>query len=344
MDIGTMAGLLCVRRLWKSCLQLLTSASYEKLPDSPRPFASVYSIAGYSTSYRFLTYAPTGKPTNPIRQTSKDNMQTFTLPPPEPISPSSLPSRARISQFLILPSHQHHSHGSHLYAAMTNTFLASPTCTEITVEDPSEAFDDLRDYCDYTRLLANGTLGQIKLSTNIDPKLTAKKIGVRVPTSKLLDVPLLESLRKKNKLAPRQFHRLVEMHLLSQIAPHARQAGTARLTQRGRTSDQDDRTFYYWRLLVKQRVYKKNKDVLMQLEHLDRIDKVEQTVGEVIGDYERLLRGMVEKAMKGDDGIEGQASRNGEKRERGKRKLVVEDDEDEDVGGGEHGRKRNRET
>ena len=95
---------------------------------------------------------------------------------------------------------------------------------------------------------------------------------------------------------------------------------------------------------MKQRVYKKNKDVLMQLEHLDRIDKVEQTVGEVIGDYERLLRGMVEKAMKGDDGIEGQASRNGEKRERGKRKLVVEDDEDEDVGGGEHGRKRNRET
>ncbi|KAG6999380.1 histone acetyltransferase type B catalytic subunit [Physcia stellaris] len=317
---------------------------YEKLPDSPHPFASVYSIAGYSTSYRFLTYAPTGKPTNPIRQTSKDNMQTFTLPPPEPISPSSLPSRARISQFLILPSHQHHSHGSHLYAAMTNTFLASPTCTEITVEDPSEAFDDLRDYCDYTRLLANGTLGQIKLSTNIDPKLTAKKIGVRVPTSKLLDVPLLESLRRKNKLAPRQFHRLVEMHLLSQIAPHARQAGTARLTQRGRTSDQDDRTFYYWRLLVKQRVYKKNKDVLMQLEHLDRIDKVEQTVGEVIGDYERLLRGMVEKAMKGDDGVEGQASKNGEKRERGKRKLVVEDDEDEDVGGGEPGRKRNRET
>ena len=343
MDIGTVAGLLCVRRLWESCLQLLTSASYEKLPDSPHPFASVYSIAGYSTSYRFLTYAPTGKPTNPIRQASKDKMQTFTLPPPEPISPSSLPSRARISQFLILPSHQHHSHGSHLYAAMTNTFLASPTCTEITVEDPSEAFDDLRDYCDYTRILANGTLGQIKLSTNIDPKLTAKKIGVRVPTSKLLDVPLLESLRKKNKLAPRQFHRLVEMHLLSQIAPHARQAGTARLTQRGRTSDQDDRTFYYWRLLVKQRVYKKNKDVLMQLEHLDRIDKVEQTVGEVIGDYERLLRGMVEKAMKGD-GIEGQASKNGEKRERGKRKLVVEDDEDEDVGGGERGRKRNRET
>ena len=273
-------------------------------------------------------------------------MQTFTLPPSEPIPVSSLPSRARISQFLILPPHQHHSHGSRLYAAMTKTFLASPTCLEITVEDPSEAFDDLRDYCDYTNLFANGTLGQITLSTNLDPKLTVKKRGVRVPTSKILDTALLESLRKKNKLAPRQFHRLVEMHLLSQIAPHARQAGTARLTQRARTSDKDDKAFYYWRLLVKQRVYKKNKDVLMQLDHLDRIDKVEQTVGEVVGDYERLLRGMVEKAVKGgiDDG-EGGTSTNGGKRDRAKRKLIVEDDEDEDVAdSSERGRKRNKDA
>lgn len=39
-----------------------------------------------------------------------------------------------------------------------------------------------------------------------------------------------------------------------------------------------------------------------------------------------------------------QASRNGEKRERGKRTLVVEDKKDEDVDDGERGRKRNRET
>lgn len=343
-----MASLLCVSFPSITHFRRLMSASYEKLPKTPNPNASVYSIVGYSTSYRFLTYVPTGNATNPQKSPPKDNLQTFTLPPAEPITPSSLPSRARISQFLILPSHQHHSHGSHLYAAMTKTFLESPTCTEITVEDPNEAFDDLRDHIDYTRLLANGTLSQITLSTDLDPKLTAKKIGVRVPTSKLLDVPLLESLRKKNKLAPRQFHRLVEMHLLSQIAPHARQAGTARLTQRGRTSDKDDRAFYYWRLLVKQRVYKKNKDVLVQLDHLDRIDKVEQTVGEVVGDYERLLRGMVERAMKGEDGVEErkESTANGEKRERGKRKLVVDDDDDEDVGmdGIERSRKRSKET
>jgi len=215
---------------------------------------------------------------------------------------------------------------------MTKTFLASPTCTEITVEDPNEAFDDLRDYCDYTRLLANNSLDKIALSISLDPKLTSKRIGVRVPTNKLLDMPLLESLRKKNKLAPRQFYRLVEMHLLSQIAPHARQAGTARLTQRAKTKNEDDRKFYYWRLLVKQRVYKKNRDVLMQLDRTERIDKVEQTVGEVVGDYERLLRGLAERAMKAEGMENGAGEGSGQRRERAKRKVVddEEDEEDED--------------
>ena len=329
MDISSLASLLRVRHATDPKWQLLTSSSYEKLPNPPTPNASEYSFVGYSTSYRFLTYVPkTG--THETLETSKYAIHSFTLPPPEPIPISALPYRARISQFLILPSHQGHSHGSHLYAAMIKTFIASPTCTEITVEDPSEAFDDLRDYCDYTKLLANGTLDQISLRTNIDSKLTARRIGVRVPTKSLLNVPLLESLRTKNKIAPRQFYRIVEMHLLSKIAPHARQAGTARLTQRGRASDKDDRAFYYWRLLVKQRVYKKNKDVLMQLDHLDRIDKVEQTVGEVIGDYERLMRRMVEKATKGENGVQEGSSSSDGRRERGKRKLVVDDDDDDD--------------
>ena len=221
---------------------------------------------------------------------------------------------------------------------MTKTFLVSPTCTEITVEDPNEAFDDLRDYCDYTRLLTNGTLDKITLSTNLDPKLTTKRIGVRVPTSKLLDMPLLESLRKKNKLAPRQFYRLVEMHLLSQISPHSRQAGTARLTQRARATDKDDKAFYYWRLLVKQRVYKKNRDVLMQLDRTERIDKVEQTVGEVVGDYERLLRGLAERALKADGMAEnGMENGSGERRERGKRKVIDDEEDEVGVGVGGHG-------
>lgn len=210
---------------------------------------------------------------------------------------------------------------------MVKTFRASPTCTEITVEDPNEAFDDLRDYCDYRHLLGNGTFAQISLKTDIDPKLSARKIGVRVPTSKLLDMPLLETLRKQNKIAPRQFYRLVELYLLTKIAPHNRQAGTARLTQRARATDPNDRAFYYWRLLVKQRVYKKNKDVLIQLDRGERVDKVEQTVGEVAGDYERLLRGM-EKWQGG----EASGSGSEEHRERRRKRKVVDDEDGDDDG------------
>ena len=209
---------------------------------------------------------------------------------------------------------------------MISTFLADSACTEITVEDPNEAFDDMRDYCDYTRLLSNNTFAQIQLNTSLDPKLTTKRIGVRVPTSRLLDKPLLRSLRLKNKLAPRQFDRLVEMYLLSQIPAHSRQSGTARLTQRGKSSDMGDRAFYYWRLLVKQRIYKKNKDVLMQLERGERIDKVEETLGEQAGDYERLLGGL--------EGKEGESADVGMRRDRAKRKVIAEDDEEDEENDG----------
>ncbi|MCJ1289819.1 histone acetyltransferase 1 [Xylographa carneopallida] len=299
---------------------------YEKLTSPPTPTTSAYSIVGYSTSYRFLTY----QPTSPSAKT-----EPFIFPPP-PLPISSLPCRARISQFLILPPHQSHSHGTHLYAAMIRTFLADAACTEITVEDPNEAFDDLRDYCDHARLRANGTLAQITLRTDLDPKATAKRVGVRVPSAKLLDKPLLRALRLQNKLAPRQFDRLVELHLLSQIPAHNRQAGTARLTQRAKATDEGDRAYYYWRLLVKQRIYKKNKDVLMQLDRAERIDKVEEALGEQGGDYERLLRGMEGKGD-GDGEV-------GVRRERGKRKVVDDDedaDEDED-GGDDREAKRTR--
>lgn len=316
-----MAGLLSVTSyllLSHRCSLIHRPHSYEKLPASPLPYTSPYSFVGYSTSYRFLTYVPC--PTKP-------SLQTFTLPALTPIQPSSLPSRARISQFLILPPHQHHSQGTHLFNTMTNTFLSDPTVSEITVEDPNEAFDDLRDYCDYTRLQKTNAFAQISLNTTPPPpELLRKRV---VPTSHLLNLDLLESLRKKNKLAPRQFYRLIELYLLSRIPPHKRQSGTARLTQRGKASDADDRAFYYWRLLVKQRVYKKNRDVLMQLEKAERIDKVEQTVGEVAGDYERLLRGLEERA--GAAGAGGAVNGGGERGvRRGKRKVIMDNDEEEE--------------
>ena len=287
---------------------------YEKFPKPPAPNASSYSIVGYSTSYRFITYVPAHH---------AHQIQDFSLPPSEPIAPSSLPARARISQFLILPSHHSHGHGTQLYNAMVKTFLPDPNVTEITVEDPSEAFDDLRDYCDFKRLKENGVLDRISLNANIDPKYSARRTGIRVPKSKLLDVSLLEKIRRQNKIAQRQFDRLVEMQLLSRISPHSRQAGTSRLTRRGNSTDADDRAYYYWRLLVKQRIYKKNKDVLIQLDRIEIVEKVEQAVGEQAADFERLLKNM-------GDYESGKGTGNAGRSSRGKRKKVVEEDEDED--------------
>ena len=305
---------------------------YEKIPLASGAPASMspYSLAGYSTTYQFTTPVSSSLPVETsLPPLSEDLSALKSLS----LDPLSLPHRARISQFLILPPHQALGLGSTLFQTMTKTFLSDSACYEITVEDPSEAFDDLRDFCDFKRLSENGVLSQIKMNADIDPKLAAKKIGVRVPTSQLLDMPLLEKLRLKNKLAPRQFWRLVELYLLSTIPHSVRTSGTARLTQKARTKDPQDRKYYYWRLLVKQRIYRRNKDTLIQLDRVERIEKVEETVGEQAGDYERLLRAMAHKEVENEE-AGGDGSSNGPAGRRPKRKLIVEDDDEEGVSDG----------
>ena len=71
----------------------------------------------------------------------------------------------------------------------------------------------------------------------------------------------------------------------------------------------------------------------------ERIDKVEQTVGEIAGDYERLLRGLEKRkdlhdlltiASNGkEEGMEEPTPRE-RKRGVGKRKVIVIDDDDDD--------------
>ena len=280
---------------------------YERISNSPSP----YSIVGYCTSYRFLPY-----------QSSKsDGFRTpTTIPPVHPISLSDLPNRSRISQFLILPHHQGQSHGQKLYQAVVETFILDPACIEMTVEDPNEQFDDLRDLCDYTKLSSNGTFSQIQLNLDLDPKLTARRPRVRVPTGKLLNKTLLEQLRKKNKLAPRQFKRLVEIHLLSQIPKYSREAGTARLIRKAASSDKGDKALYYWRLLVKQRIYNQHRELLKELERDEKIEKLEETVNFQWMDFERILQKL---EASGITNIRPVATR-------AKRKVIDDDDDDDD--------------
>ena len=212
----------------------------------------------------------------------------FPFPLDSPLPPTSLPCRERISQFLILPPYQHRGHGSAFYNALINSFLSDPTIREITVEDPNEAFDDLRDYCDLSRLrnypVFTKTLRINTSSTSAGPQ-------GRLATSIILPMPTLAALRTETKLAPRQFARLVEMQLLSLMSSKYTQASRLdrRKFGRSKSSSPDERTYHLWRLIVKQRLYKRNRDQLAQLDRKERLEKLEQVLADQEEDYLRLL-------------------------------------------------------
>ncbi|KAH0562938.1 hypothetical protein GP486_002498 [Trichoglossum hirsutum] len=247
---------------------------YEKLARKPLPHSSAYSFIGYSTAYRYYFYdqdqSQTSVSTIP-KAYQKQALFDFTFPLK---TPPQHPSRERISQFLILPPYQSQGHGSRLYGALVEAFLSDPTIKEITVEDPNEAFDDLRDFCDLKRLRGNGTFENIKINTGVSIPRSGK-----LPTSKIIDKTLLQKQRLRNKIAPRQFERLVEMHLLSLIPLQNRRPSS--LTEE----------YGLWRLLAKQRLYKFNRQSLAQLDLPERIDKLEEVFQGVESDYVRLLRG-----------------------------------------------------
>ncbi|RPB02184.1 acyl-CoA N-acyltransferase [Choiromyces venosus 120613-1] len=191
---------------------------YEKSPAN-------YTFIGYCTCYRYYLYNPK--------------------------SPDI--SRIRISQFLILPPFQHQGHGKNLYSTLITHFLSTPTIQEITVEDPSEAFQNLRDLQDLERLTPAFT------NANLTPQSFTNK-----------SFPA-EDIRTQAKLPVRQFARACEMFMLRGI-------------EKG-----DDKSMKVFRLLVKARIYKQNKDVLAQLDRLERIDKLHDTYLHVEDEYKALL-------------------------------------------------------
>ena len=76
----------------------------------------MYAIAGYMTVYRYYAY-------------------------PERIRP-------RVSQVMILPPFQKQGHGAQLLQTFYNTCYSRSEVKDITVEDPSESFQRVRDFVD----------------------------------------------------------------------------------------------------------------------------------------------------------------------------------------------------
>ncbi|KAI9890131.1 MAG: histone acetyltransferase 1 [Vezdaea aestivalis] len=306
---------------------------YHKHTQPASPGAPLYAFAGFCTTYRNFVMDP-ASPNSTI-----DVAAELPLAPESAPSPDSLPCRERISQFLVLPPYQGSGHGSTLYRTVYASLLADPTVIEVTVEDPSEAFDDLRDYCDLQHLRSLPDYVAVKIDTNV----TFGKKG-KLPTAKLLPTIKLQKIRVSQKIAPRQFDRVTEMHLLDSIPETSRgssyssSAINALRQKHNPQSGDADKQYKYWQLLVKQRIYKRNKDVLMQLDRQERIEKLNEARAAQEDAYVKLLLHLKEGSSRGkarEEGEDEQATEEKAKQmaavraERSRKRSIFDDDEDD---------------
>ncbi|KAI9700160.1 MAG: histone acetyltransferase 1 [Bogoriella megaspora] len=364
---------------WKLYLlyKVLPFAKPEDNETSIKETASRYSIAGYSTSFRlwYLSenrtkpklFTPDYKfPDNNLEDSISSSLPTPETSPYHPTSEATNPDdplfnemheidypvRERISQFLILPPFRGSSHGFHLYTAMISLFLRDPTCTTITVEDPNEAFDDLRDTSDLARLRNNAanlslvsspSLTSSFLSLKIDPNRARKIVSSfpqkhrdRVPIPAIIDKPLRDRVHAESKIQHRQFDRCLEMHLLSSI-PVAHRSKN-RIAYKHNSPQAADKEYYFWRCLVKERLRVHNKDSLADLEEDEREEKLEEAVTNVQQDFERLLEAVKrreERAKEVGVGVGDEVEAGSGEGERKRKLRRVVDDEDEDGDGDE---------
>lgn len=233
---------------------------------------SSYIFMGYSTIYRFYWF----QPTPPASPTSGWEL------PQGNLDLTELPCRTRLSQFVILPPFQGKGHGARLYKTIFDHYHKHEQTQEFTVEDPNEAFDDLRDICDLAFLRTLPEFNALRLNT----KVSIPKSGPIPPLIEGADQ--LRALQQKSKIASRQFSRVVEMHLMSQLPDSVRQ--TMDLDKDMPTpSTADKHQERIWQLIAKQRLYRHNRDVLSQLDHGERVEKLSDALTSVELGHARLL-------------------------------------------------------
>ncbi|KAI5285147.1 histone acetyltransferase 1 [Ascosphaera aggregata] len=242
-----------------------------------------YSFAGFATTYRWYFYHR--------RSTEKPKPTDGPFPFSGELQLEELPSRLRIAQFLILQPHQRMGNGPHLYRIIQAVSLEDTNIHELTVEDPNEDFDNLRDANDYR--LVKPEFQKLNLKINDTPYPAEMKKRPRyMPTAKLIPPQQLEQMRVRFKLTRNQFAHVLEMYLLSQIPPSNRGARTNMtrlLMRKWKATSEHERRYYWWRMLVKQRLYKKHRDLFIQTEPEERLEALETTLNTVEEGYEQTL-------------------------------------------------------
>ena len=231
-------------RFWKR-IQILTllfieAATYISLEDEPE--WELYltfneadrTLVGLCTAYKYWDYRDAGA-----------------------FDSSEAPAyRKKISQFLVLPPYQGQGHGSALYNAIYRGWFRDSAVTELTVEEPNEAFDDMRDRNDLEMLERAGFFAEVPA----EPAHSGDRL--------LVSDEWAEQMRHKYKLEQRQFSRLLEMALL----------------HLGREP--------YFAVQVKRRICIKNRDALAELADAEQRAKAVRDSFELVkSDYLRILAG-----------------------------------------------------
>lgn len=163
-----------------------------------------------------------------------------------------------------------------LYSKMYEYLLTREDVAELTVEDPSEAFEDLRDRCDLKTVISKGLFEGLEA-----PVERAKYEEIRNSTkiadvrSSSLSSAQSPQLIRYEDVPQRQFSRLLEMVLKAQLA----------------SSKRDPKKERAYRLWVKERLYRFNYEMLKQMEKEERRDRLQDTFEGVMEDYERIMRG-----------------------------------------------------
>ncbi|KAF2676685.1 histone acetyltransferase type B [Lentithecium fluviatile CBS 122367] len=321
---------------------------------------SPYTLAAFCTTYRYWIFptpevmrATKSLPSPPASSNGdaspnpspKITQDPETLLFNEKINVLETPSRDRISQFIVLPPYQGQSLGGRLYDTIFGDLVEKGFIYEIPVEDPSEAFDAMRDYSDIVYLRKLPAFRSLSLPSSL--LLEKLRKDAPIPRDEILGNGIdLKELRHQAKIVPRQFNRMVELHLLSTLPSSNR--NKARITRKDKSSNENDRKYYFWRLALKDRIYQQNADVLEQLEDpMERVEKLEAAVDNQQEEYEERLEGIRKREKWGarDGKTNGAASGSKAKR---KRKVVDEDEDDgwEDVddapAGGSKGSKKPR--
>ena len=287
-----------------------------------------YKLVGFATSFRFFTdptqrlLAATGLSVDHRLMLDPNTMAVL-----NPTNPLDHPSRERISQFVILPPYQGLSYGSRFYTALYAHIHKQPSVYEITVEEPSQAFDDMRELCDLMTLSEIESFAALRLPSNLPKELLDDSADAssasNTSMSRILgDKGHLEEIRIAAKLAPRQFQIVLELHLLSSIPSMHR--SMARALRGARAQNEEDRKFFFWLLGLKDRLKLHNHDVLKQLPAEQRPELIHDTALGIVKEYERLLS----KLAKRTDEADGAPAR---KRRKMAHKVLHEDDTDEDT-------------